>query len=70
MIKTDFYHQYIERRTKLKEVKIKEIRPTVAQLDFKSYNEFIDYASSTEKTKSVGMDRMREMMQQHKSKKS
>ncbi|MBE7896221.1 hypothetical protein G7L40_20035 [Paenibacillus polymyxa] len=54
----------------MKEVKIKEIRPTVAQLDFKSYNEFIDYASSTEKTKSVGMDRMREMMQQHKSKKS
>ncbi len=46
-------------------MKIKEIRPTVVQLDFESYNEFIDYASSTEKIKSVGMDRMREMMKEH-----
>ncbi|MDR6779393.1 hypothetical protein J2W98_003673 [Paenibacillus peoriae] len=47
--------------------KVKTIRPTVVHLDTEGYYRFVEYASSTEKTKSVGMDRMREMMQQHKS---
>ncbi|MDP9675224.1 hypothetical protein J2W97_001207 [Paenibacillus jamilae] len=49
--------------------KVKTIRPTVARLDPEGYNRVVEYASSTEKTKSVGMDRMREMMKQHKSSK-
>ncbi|QNR65489.1 hypothetical protein IAQ67_16515 [Paenibacillus peoriae] len=49
--------------------KVKPIRPTVVNLATDDYDEFNRYAKSTEKTKSVGMDRMREMMKQHKSSK-
>ncbi|KZE65121.1 hypothetical protein AV545_04145 [Paenibacillus jamilae] len=46
--------------------KEKEIRPTVVHLDPEGYNRVVEYATSTEKTKSVGMDRMREMMHHHR----
>ncbi|MEC4565385.1 hypothetical protein L8C07_05460 [Paenibacillus sp. CMAA1739] len=49
--------------------KVKAIRPTIVRLEPEGYNKVVEYASSTEKTESMGMDRMREMMQQHKQSK-
>lgn len=57
---------HIERVSRLSH-KVKAIRPTVVHLDPEGYNRVVEYASSTEKTKSVGIDRMREIMQHHRS---
>ncbi len=44
---------------------VKAIRPTLTYLEPDKYDEFNQYATSTEITKSVGMNRMRKMMREH-----
>lgn len=47
----------------------KPIKPTVAHFDNEDEEQkFMDYALQAKKTESVGMDRMREQIRQHKDK--
>ncbi|MFI2856956.1 hypothetical protein ACH6EH_07420 [Paenibacillus sp. JSM ZJ436] len=43
----------------------REIKPTIAHLVNQDEEEFTDYALSKNQTNSIGMNRMRERMQQH-----
>lgn len=46
---------------------IKPIRPTHLEFDSKEeLQQFINYATSKEKTKNPGLDRMRELMKNHR----
>jgi hypothetical protein len=47
---------------------IKPIRPTQAIFNEKDAQKFDNYANQVTKTKSVGMDRMRQMMREFKEK--
>lgn len=41
---------------------IKPIRPIKVKLNDQAYEQFNDYATCTEKTQSIGMDKMRQLM--------
>ncbi|MNH66486.1 hypothetical protein D3C73_185170 [compost metagenome] len=45
---------------------IKPIRPTIAEFESTNeFKEFLDYASNTKKTDSIGMNKLRELYKRH-----
>ncbi|MDI4643599.1 hypothetical protein [Cohnella hashimotonis] len=57
------------RRLKMPTAATKPIRPTKASFNSSEEKQkFIDYATQTKKTESVGMDKVREMVRNHREK--